>query len=191
VAWASHEERVAGHALFAHGRQPPFPVWDSPHTRGKKATVTSKTCAGWEHDPQELIQMDAAASHRGSGPAAAGNAKPDGFGRQEMTINADLSRLAEVRRFTDRACRAYGFPPEVCYQVRLAMSEAVANAIEHGSTTPDDPIRLQVVYEGDALAFYVSDGGTFIEPSMVYDHDLLDERGRGLGFIELLMDDVA
>jgi serine/threonine-protein kinase RsbW len=135
--------------------------------------------------------MDAAASHRSPGPAAPGAQKREGFGRQEMTITADLSRLAEVRRFTDHACRAYGFPPEVCYQVKLAMSEAVANAIEHGSTTPEDPIRLQVVHEGDALAFYVSDGGTFIEPSMVYDHDLMDERGRGLGFIELLMDDVA
>jgi serine/threonine-protein kinase RsbW len=108
-----------------------------------------------------------------------------------MTIKADLSRLGEVRRFADRACRAYGFPPEVGFQVKLAMSEAVANAIEHGSTTPDDTIRLQVVYEGDALAFYVSDRGTFIDPAMVYDHDLMAERGRGLGFIELLMDDVA
>jgi serine/threonine-protein kinase RsbW len=135
--------------------------------------------------------MDAAASYRGTRPAAPGVERLEGFGRQEMTIPADLSRLAEVRRFTDRACRAYGFPPEVCYQVKLAMSEAVANAIEHGSTTADDPIRLQVVHEGDALAFYVSDGGTFIEPVMVYDHDLMDERGRGLGFIELLMDDVS
>src|SRR5438309_2456781 len=109
--------------------------------------------------------MDAAASHRGIREAARDTAKPQSFGRQEMTIKADLSRLAEVRRFADRACRAYGFPPDVCYQVRLAMSEAVANAIEHGSTTPDDPIRLQVVYEGDALAFYVSDGGTFIDPA--------------------------
>jgi anti-sigma regulatory factor (Ser/Thr protein kinase) len=113
------------------------------------------------------------------------------FGRQEMTIPADLSRLAEVRLFAERACRAYGFSDEACYQVKLAMSEAVANAIEHGSTTPDDPIRLQVVEEGDALAFYVSDGGTFINPEMLYDHDTMDERGRGLGFIELLMDDVA
>ena len=135
--------------------------------------------------------MDATAS-QGMGPVAPGTRqKQEGFGRQEMTITADLSRLAEVRRFTERACRAYGFSPELCYQIKLAMSEAVANAIEHGSTTPDDPIRLQVVHEGDALAFYVSDGGTFIEPSMVYDHDLMDERGRGLGFIELLMDDVA
>src|SRR3954462_15434591 len=126
--------------------------------------------------------MDAAASHI---------ARHQGFGRQEMTIKADLGRLAEVRRFADRACRAYGFPLDVCYQIMLAMSEAVANAIEHGSALPDDPIPLQVVHEGDALAFYVSDGGTFIEPSMVYDHDLMDERGRGLGFIELLMDDVA
>ena len=113
------------------------------------------------------------------------------FGRQEMTIPADLSRLAEVRRFADRACRAFGFPADVGYQIKLAMSEAVANAIEHGSTTPDDPIRLQVVEEGDALAFYVSDGGTFIDPEMLYDHDTMDERGRGLGFIELLMDDVS
>ena len=136
--------------------------------------------------------MDATASDRGTRPVAPGTArKQEGFGRQEMTIKADLGRLAEVRRFTDHACRAFGFSPELCYQIKLAMSEAVANAIEHGSTTPDDPIRLQVVHEGDALAFYVSDGGTFIEPAMVYDHDLMDERGRGLGFIELLMDDVA
>ena len=135
--------------------------------------------------------MDAAASHRSIGPAAPGVAKQEGFGRQEMTIKADLARLAEVRRFTDHACRAYGFPPDVCFQIKLAMSEAVANAIEHGSTTPEDPIRLQVVHEGDALAFYVSDGGTFIEPAMLYDHEPMDERGRGLGFIELLMDDMS
>jgi serine/threonine-protein kinase RsbW len=135
--------------------------------------------------------MDAAASTSTLGQAAPGTAKREGFGRTEMTIKADLSRLAEVRRFADRASRAFGFPPSISYQIKLAMSEAVANAIEHGSTTPDDPIRLQVVHEGDALAFYVSDGGTFIEPSMVWDNDLMDERGRGLGFIELLMDDVA
>jgi serine/threonine-protein kinase RsbW len=140
---------------------------------------------------QRGIAMDAAASQPTIRRAAPGAAKPQSFGRQEMTIKADLSRLAEVRRFADRACRAYGFPPDASYQVKLAMSEAVANAIEHGSTTADDPIRLQVVHEGDALAFYVSDGGTFIEPSMVYDRDVMDERGRGLGFIELLMDDVS
>src|SRR3954453_10063173 len=134
--------------------------------------------------------MDAAASHN-SGLAAAGDAKQEGFGRQEITIKADLSPLAEVRRSTDRACRAYGYSPDACYQIKLAMSEAVANAIEHGSTTPNDPIRLQVVEEGDALAFYVSDGGTFIDPEMLYDSDTMDERGPGLGFIELMMDDVA
>ena len=113
------------------------------------------------------------------------------FGRTELTIPADLCRLAEVRRFTELACRSFGFPADVSYQIKLAMSEAVANAIEHGSTNPDDPIRLQVVHEQGALAFYVSDGGTFIEPSMLYDSEGLEERGRGLGVIELLMDDVA
>ena len=113
------------------------------------------------------------------------------FGRQEMTIQADLSRLAEVRRFAERACRAFGFAPDVAYQVKLAMSEAVANAIEHGSTKPDDIIRLRVVEEGEALAFYVSDGGTFIDPEMVKTPDALAERGRGIGFIQLLMDEIS
>src|SRR6476646_2107543 len=135
--------------------------------------------------------MDAGFTQTPDGSAAPDSAKQEAFGRRELTIQADLSHLAMVRRFADEACRAYGFPAGVSFQIKLAMSEAVANAIEHGSTTPEDPIRLQVVHEGDALAFYVSDGGTFIEPEMVYDHDLLDERGRGLGFIELLMDDVA
>ena len=108
-----------------------------------------------------------------------------------MTIQADLSRLAEVRRFAERACRAFGFPPEIAYQVKLAMSEAVANAIEHGSTTEDDIIRLRVVHEGDALAFYVSDGGTFIDPEMIKAPEIMAERGRGIGFIELLMDDIS
>ena len=115
----------------------------------------------------------------------------ENFGRQEMTIQADLSRLAEVRRFAERACRAFGFPSEVAFQVKLAMSEAVANAIEHGSTTAGDIIRLRVVHEGDALAFYVSDGGTFIEPDMVRPIEHFEERGRGIGFIELLMDDIS
>ena len=118
------------------------------------------------------------------------NLPAENFGRKEMEIQADLSRLAEVRRFAERACRAFGFPADVAFQVKLAMSEAVANAIEHGSTTPDDIIRLRVVHEGDALAFYVSDGGTFIEPDMIRPH-LLAERGRGIGFIELLMDDIS
>lgn len=110
---------------------------------------------------------------------------------QEMTIPADLSRLGDVRQFADRACRAYGFPPDVAFQVKLAMSEAVANAIEHGSTTPDDPINLRVEHEGDALAFYVTDGGTFIDPEMVRPPETMAERGRGIGFIQLLMDDIS
>jgi anti-sigma regulatory factor (Ser/Thr protein kinase) len=111
--------------------------------------------------------------------------------QQLLRLPADPSQLAVARQFAEDAAARFGLDETDCYQFKLAVSEAVANAIEHGSTTPDDPIRLQVVHEGDALAFYVSDGGTFIEPSMVYDHELMDERGRGLGFIELLMDDVA
>ena len=112
-------------------------------------------------------------------------------GARVITVPADLAHLARVRRFVDRACRGYGFSARDRFHIMLATSEAVANAIEHGSTAPDDPIRIEVVDEGDGLAFCVSDGGTFSLPEMLYDHSTMDERGRGLGFIELLMDDVS
>ena len=108
-----------------------------------------------------------------------------------MSIDADLARLREARQWAERAAEEFGFGADHCYQVKLAMSEAVANAIEHGSTSAGDIIRLRVVHEGDALAFYVSDGGTFIEPDMVRPITHLEERGRGIGFIELLMDDIS
>ena len=55
------------------------------------------------------------------------------LGRQEMTIKADLSGLAEIRRFTYRACRARGFPPDACYQIKLAMDDVVINPSPEGT----------------------------------------------------------
>ena len=42
------------------------------------------------------------------------------------------------------------------------MSEAVTNAIQHGSSSPEDPIRIVVMAEGAALVFEVLDTGRFV-----------------------------
>ncbi len=55
-------------------------------------------------------------------------------GRREHSISADLARLKEARDFAERAALEFGLPSDVCYQVKLALSEAVTNAIQHGST---------------------------------------------------------
>ena len=69
------------------------------------------------------------------------------------------------------------------------MSEAVTNAIQHGSSSPNDPIRIVVLAEErGALVFEVLDTGRFVPgwPAAA----TLPETGRGLEFLRLLMDEV-
>ncbi len=82
----------------------------------------------------------------------------------------------------------FGFPSGVCYQVKLALSEAVTNAIQHGSGSPDDPVRILVTEEPGTLVFEVVDTGRFV-PRVSRRGDL-PESGRGLEFMRLMMDGV-
>jgi anti-sigma regulatory factor (Ser/Thr protein kinase) len=68
------------------------------------------------------------------------------------------------------------------------MSEAVTNAVQHGSSSEEDPVWLSAMAEGDALAFYVRDTGRFI-PRVTRGGEL-PESGRGLEFMRRLMDEV-
>jgi anti-sigma regulatory factor (Ser/Thr protein kinase) len=111
-----------------------------------------------------------------------------GFESREHSIRADLARLKEARDFAERAAEDFGFDSGGCYQLKLAMSEAVTNAIQHGSASEQDPIDLRAEAEGDALAFYVKDTGALIDRPPV--NASFAENGRGLEFMRRLMDDV-
>jgi anti-sigma regulatory factor (Ser/Thr protein kinase) len=110
------------------------------------------------------------------------------FQPREHAIQADLERLKEARDFAARAAADFGFDGTACYDVKLAMSEAVTNAIQHGSSSPEDSIRIVVLAEGPALVFEVLDTGRFAP--RVKRGDELSESGRGLEFIRVLMDEV-
>jgi anti-sigma regulatory factor (Ser/Thr protein kinase) len=111
------------------------------------------------------------------------------FQTREHSITADLARLKEARDFAERAAEDFGFDSSGTYQLKLAMSEAVTNAIQHGSSSDEDPIDLRVEADGDALVFYVKDTGQFVERPAA-GGDALPEQGRGLEFMRRLMDDV-
>ena len=84
------------------------------------------------------------------------------FEPRNQSINADLARLKEARDFAERAAVDFGLEGESLYMIKLAMSEAVTNAIQHGSSAPSDPIHLAVLEEGGALVFEVRDTGQFV-----------------------------
>jgi anti-sigma regulatory factor (Ser/Thr protein kinase) len=110
------------------------------------------------------------------------------FKPREHSILADLSMLKEARDFAERAAEDFGFDGTACYDVKLAMSEAVTNAIQHGSASPNDPIKIVVAAEGGALVFEVLDTGRF--RPRVRRRGELTESGRGLEFMRVLMDEV-
>jgi anti-sigma regulatory factor (Ser/Thr protein kinase) len=110
------------------------------------------------------------------------------FKPREHSMQADLERLKEARDFAERAAADFGFDGNACYDVKLAMSEAVTNAIQHGSSSPSDPIKIAVLAEGQALVFEVLDTGRF--RPRVRRRGELSESGRGLEFVRLVMDDV-
>jgi anti-sigma regulatory factor (Ser/Thr protein kinase) len=110
------------------------------------------------------------------------------FHPREHSMHADLGLLKEARDFAARAAADFGLGPNACYDVKLAMSEAVTNAIQHGSSSPRDPIRIAVLAEGPALVFEVLDTGRFVP--RVMRRGELSESGRGLEFMRVLMDEV-
>jgi stage II sporulation protein AB (anti-sigma F factor) len=110
------------------------------------------------------------------------------FGRREHSIRADLARLKEARDFAERAAIAFGLSSEACYQVKLAVSEAVTNAIQHGSDSPDAPVRLEISEQPGALVIEVIDTGRFVP--RVMRRGEMPESGRGLEFMGLMMDQV-
>ena len=112
----------------------------------------------------------------------------ESFRPRVHSIRADLDRLKEARDFADEAAAAFGFGSHARYEVKLAVSEAVTNAIQHGSRSSTDPIRIVIVEESGALVFEVRDTGTFV-PRVVR-RGRLPEGGRGLEFMRVLMDEV-
>jgi serine/threonine-protein kinase RsbW len=110
------------------------------------------------------------------------------FKPREHLLQADLGFLKSARDFAERAAADFGLDGNACYDVKLAMSEAVTNAIQHGSSSPNDPIRIAALAEGPALVFEVLDTGRF--RPRVSRRGELSESGRGLEFMRVLMDEV-
>jgi anti-sigma regulatory factor (Ser/Thr protein kinase) len=113
---------------------------------------------------------------------------PVAFQPREHSIRADLGRLKEARDFGERAAAEFGLSAGAQYEVKLAVSEAVTNAIQHGSSSPDSTIVICASEEAGALVLEVVDTGRFV-PRVTRRGDM-PESGRGLEFMRLVMDEV-
>jgi len=110
------------------------------------------------------------------------------FKERELRIPADLSMLRDAREWAAGAAADFGLEEEERFQVRLATSEAVTNAIVHGSPGEGGAVELEAREQGGALVFEVRDAGPAAASGAPVER--LAEGGRGLELVALVMDEV-
>lgn len=118
--------------------------------------------------------------------------KAGAFGERELTIPADLGMLSRAREWAVAAAADFGFDEEERFEVRLATSEAVTNAIVHGSGGEGGVVELEACAKPGALIFEVRDEGPVARGTRAGDAPprSLGEGGRGLELVALVMDEV-
>jgi serine/threonine-protein kinase RsbW len=102
---------------------------------------------------------------------------------------ATPDHLQKAREYVDDIAISFGFDEDARYDLKLAATEAVSNAIRHGARSERDTVSVSAAEGSGMLTFCVSDHGTFL--TNVDDVDPLPEQGRGLAFIAHLMDQVC
>jgi anti-sigma regulatory factor (Ser/Thr protein kinase) len=106
----------------------------------------------------------------------------------ELLLRAEPSELRAARLFAEKAATDFGLDPDARFRFTLAANEAVANAIQYGSPTPDAAVLLRSRAEGETLLLEVRDWGIFSVdwPAL----EVLPESGRGLQLMTALVDRV-
>jgi anti-sigma regulatory factor (Ser/Thr protein kinase) len=109
--------------------------------------------------------------------------------QREVWLAAEPTQLAETRRMADEAAASYGLREPERFAFAFAVNEAVSNAIEHGSPSPQGRIRIRFSDEGSGLVCSVQDYGKFSPRATV--HDQPSSRGRGLVLMARMVEELG
>jgi len=113
-----------------------------------------------------------------------------------LRIPSDVSIIEEAVELIARHCFAtWEAPRRAHFRLRVALSEALANAIVYGNGEVESRmVEVRAECLPDAVRLHVTDEGSGFDPATVHDpvtpYDLEVPRGRGLFLIRNLMDDV-
>ncbi|MCJ1678750.1 ATP-binding protein [Streptomyces sp. APSN-46.1] len=125
-----------------------------------------------------------------------------------LHLRREAASVPLARRLLLGAMETAGVDPDISFELSVALSEACANAVEHGGPSvglgPDgDPVpeacaayRVTAYLDGDCCRIEVTDSGPGFPPSTVSGRrpepagSSEKEHGRGLGLITELADHV-
>ena len=106
--------------------------------------------------------------------------------RREAWLPAEAASGAAARSIVSEAAADVGLDGERTWELMLATSEAVANAVQHGKPWPNECILLSTEPCPQGVRVEVTDCGTFdsqLEPAA-----LDDTTGRGIQIIAAIVD---
>ncbi len=116
----------------------------------------------------------------------------------DVEIPSDVNYIEEVVELATQKCRELSIPTQKCsLNVRVALSEAISNAILRGNgEAAHKRVRIRAVVSDEAMVFDIVDEGPGfdleeeerIDPTSA--ENLFNEDGRGVFLMRRLMDKV-
>jgi serine/threonine-protein kinase RsbW len=119
-----------------------------------------------------------------------------GDGSFEMTIDSDLQAVLHVQDAIALRLKSFAFEDREIFGIRLALEEALVNAIKHGNREDRaKKVHIELSVEHDRIEIAVADEGPGFNPENVAD-PLADENlerpsGRGLLLMRHYMSEVT
>ncbi|QPP07587.1 ATP-binding protein [Streptomyces bathyalis] len=108
-----------------------------------------------------------------------------------LQLRREAASVPLARRLLLDAMDSAGVDSEVSFELSIALSEACANAVEHGRGEHSDAYCVTTYLDGDRCRIEVADSGPGFHTSALSPSVPLDaESGRGLFLIESLADHV-
>jgi EAL domain-containing protein (putative c-di-GMP-specific phosphodiesterase class I)/anti-sigma regulatory factor (Ser/Thr protein kinase) len=106
--------------------------------------------------------------------------------RKELSMDADSVDLDAARRLIEETAGVLGFDEAAIWDMKCAATEALTNAVDHGTPSGDGMIHLRLGRDhGDMLVEVWGGGKPNGAPHVDATH-----RGRGIAIMTALMDDV-
>ncbi|MET8981565.1 ATP-binding protein [Streptomyces sp. NPDC004539] len=110
-----------------------------------------------------------------------------------LHLRRDAASVPLARRLLLGTMETAGVDPDVCYDLSVALSEACANAVEHGGGTTSEAYRVTAYLDGEKCRIEVADSGPgFVQGERAAPRVSSSEaeHGRGLFLIRQLADHV-
>jgi serine/threonine-protein kinase RsbW len=106
----------------------------------------------------------------------------------ELTIPSDLAEARRVQGLIEEALQASGFSEHDIFAIKLALEEALVNAIKHGNQMdPDKRVFIAYQVTPDRFEIRITDEGAGFNPEDVPDPTAIENLERPCGRGLLLM----